>query len=50
MAKPFLAPAQESAEAVVAEINNLKDQFRLAMFLLGAEKVEDIFSHKNFIV
>ena len=49
MAKPFLAPAQESAEAVIAEINNLKGQFCLAMFLLGVKTIEDVFSHKELI-
>ena len=50
MAKPFLAPAQKSAEAVIAEINNIKEQFRLAMFLLGAQSVADIFEHNELII
>ena len=42
MARPFLAPAAESADAVVRVIETLRQQFRTAMFLLGATCVEQI--------
>lgn len=35
LAKPFIAPAMESPEAVIAKIESLRNTFRTAMFLLG---------------
>ncbi len=39
VASPFLAPAMESAEAVIALIERLRREFRTAMFVLGAPDV-----------
>ena len=41
-AKPLLAPAMESTEAVVATIESLKKEFVTAMFLLSAQRVDDL--------
>jgi len=42
VAKPLLAPAMESTEAVVNTIEALKKEFVTAMFLLSASKVDDL--------
>ena len=39
LAKPFLKPAMESAEAVIQVIERLKREFTVAMFLLGAASI-----------
>lgn len=45
LASPFLAPAMQSPEAVIAVIRRLHREFRTAMFLLGAARVKDL--HHN---
>jgi len=40
IAAPFLAPAEESAEAVGAAIENLRREFTVAMFLLGCARLD----------
>lgn len=42
LASPFLAPAQESADAVVRVIERLHREFRTAMFLLGTASIGDL--------
>ncbi|MDF7798529.1 type 2 isopentenyl-diphosphate Delta-isomerase [Pontiellaceae bacterium B1224] len=50
MARPFLGPARESADAVRTVIRRLKREFTTAMFLLGAGSVEDIKGREELIL
>jgi len=50
VARPFLNPARESAEAVRKVIRRFKQEFTVAMFLLGAGKVEDIKENEGLIL
>ncbi len=50
MAAPLLKPAMESSEAVVAEIEKIKTEFRTAMFLLGARDVAALFNNPAHIL
>lgn len=50
MARPFLDPARESADAVRAVIRKLKREFVTAMFLLGAGDIEDIKDREELIL
>ncbi len=50
MARPFLNPAMESAEAVRKVIQRIKREFTTAMFLLGADRVEKIKGREELIV
>ena len=50
IARPFLNPARESAEAVRKVIRRFKREFTIAMFLLGAGKVEDIKENEGLIL
>ncbi|WP_027859428.1 type 2 isopentenyl-diphosphate Delta-isomerase [Marinobacterium jannaschii] len=50
MATPFLAPAMESAEAVVAVIERIRREFVTAMFLLGARDVSSLFRNRTLIL
>lgn len=50
MARPFLAPARESADAVREVIRRIKREFVTAMFLLGTEKVEDLVGNEELIL
>lgn len=50
LAKPFLAPAMDSAEAVVALIERLRREFQTAMFLLGAKRIRDVVGHTEFLL
>jgi isopentenyl-diphosphate delta-isomerase len=50
MARPFLNPARESAEAVRAVIRRLKREFTTALFLLGAAKIDDIKGREELIL
>jgi isopentenyl-diphosphate delta-isomerase len=50
LARPFLSPAMESAEAVRAVIQKLKREFVTAMFLLGADRVEKIQGRAELIL
>jgi isopentenyl-diphosphate Delta-isomerase len=49
MALPFLAPAMESATAVIALIERLRREFRTAMFLLGAGNVAALFRNESLL-
>ena len=50
MAKPFLAPALESADAVVAVIEDLRHAFQTAMFLLGTPTLRDLHANEDLIL
>jgi isopentenyl-diphosphate delta-isomerase len=50
MAAPLLKPAMESADAVVAEIEKIKTEFRTAMFLLGVPDVASLFNNRALIL
>ncbi|HEY5654123.1 MAG TPA: type 2 isopentenyl-diphosphate Delta-isomerase [Pontiella sp.] len=50
LARPFLNPARESADAVRAVIRRLKREFTTAMFLLGAAKIADIKGREELIL
>lgn len=49
MAKPFLQPATESADAVIRTIEKLKKEFTVAMFLLGIRNFEQLFLNESLI-
>lgn len=49
-ARPFLAPAMDSVDAVRAVIQRLKREFVTAMFLLGADRVEKIKGHQELVI
>ncbi len=49
LARPFLEPAQESVDAVVAVIERLKRQFRTAMFLLGMQAVSTMQGNDDLL-
>jgi len=44
IARPFIEYAEESPEAVIGYINNLKREFKTAMFLLGIKDVESLIN------
>jgi isopentenyl-diphosphate delta-isomerase len=50
VARPFLNPARESADAVRAAIRRLKREFTTTMFLLGAGKVDNIKENEGLIL
>lgn len=50
MARPFLNPARESAEAVRGMIRRLKREFTIAMFLLGTGTIGDIKGNEELIL
>jgi len=50
MARPFLAPAMESADAVVEVIERVHRDFRIAMFLLGCGRVNQLQGHEELIL
>ncbi|MCE9615591.1 MAG: type 2 isopentenyl-diphosphate Delta-isomerase [Lentisphaerae bacterium] len=49
VARPFLAPAMESAEAVMNVIARLRREFVTALFLLGAGSVLDVLGNPRVI-
>ncbi len=50
MANPFLEPALESADAVVARIESLRRAFRTAMFLLGARTLAELRGNEDLLL
>jgi isopentenyl-diphosphate delta-isomerase len=50
VAAPFLAPARESAEAVIAVIARLRREFVTAMFLLGVRDVAGLVGNESLLV
>lgn len=49
LAKPFLKPAMESADAVIRVIQKLKREFTVTLFLLGLDKVDDLFLNESLM-
>ncbi len=49
LAAPFLEPAMESADAVVAQIERLHREYRTAMFLLGVASTEELHGASSLI-
>lgn len=49
MARPFLEPAMQSADAVVDRIEHLRRAFRTAMFLLGTPTLRELHAHMELI-
>jgi len=50
MAGPLLKPAMESADAVVAEIEKIKQEFRTAMFLLGVRDIASLSNNRALVL
>ncbi len=50
MARPFLNPARESADAVREVIRRIKREFVTAMFLLGMEKTENLIGNEELVL
>ena len=50
MAKPFLKPATESADAVIHTIEKFKKEFTVAMFLLGIRNFDQLFLDRKSVV
>jgi len=50
IARPFLDPAMESADAVRKVIQRIKKEFVTTMFLLGARTVDDLKGHEELIL
>ena len=50
MARPFLNPARESADAVRTVIRRLKKEFTTALFLLGAARANDVKDNEGLIL
>lgn len=50
MARPFLQPAMESAEAVISLIEQFRREFETAMFLLGVVSLEDLIGQKKYVL
>ncbi len=50
MAGPFLKPAMESADAVVAVIERLRREFVTAMFLLGAADFDALYRNQALVL
>lgn len=49
LAAPFLEPAMESVDAVVAQIERLHREYRTAMFLLGVASTEELHGASSLI-
>jgi len=50
LASPFLQPAMESHEAVIAAIERLRREFRTAMFLCGIASIERLIGNRALIL
>ncbi|QCU90669.1 type 2 isopentenyl-diphosphate Delta-isomerase [Thiomicrorhabdus sediminis] len=50
IAAPFLAPAQDSTEAVLKTIGQFKQEFQTAQFLLGVDKAPKLHLNKQLVV
>ncbi len=50
MARPFIGPAEESAEAVMEMIEQRKEEFRIALFLTGSAGVADIKGRDDILL
>jgi isopentenyl-diphosphate delta-isomerase len=49
LAKPFLSPAMESAQAVESVIESLKREFKVGMFLLGQTHLSSVIGNGSLI-
>lgn len=49
VAAPLLKPAMTSVEETITTIAQLYDEFRIAMFLLGADRVEDLINNRTYL-
>ena len=50
MAKPFIAPAMESPEAVIAKIESMRKAFQTAMFLLGTRTLAELRNNSELLL
>lgn len=50
IARPFLAPARESVEAVIALIDRLAAELRTAMFLLGCRTLRELRDREDLLL
>lgn len=50
MALPFLAPAIESADAVIEKIEQIKTEFTTAMFLLGCGQFSELKGNQDLLL
>jgi len=50
MARPFLQPAMESADAVIRMINRLQHEFRVALFLVGIPSARELIANESVIL
>lgn len=50
LASPFLKPAMESAEKVIASILRIKNQFKTAQFLLGISQAQDLKDNHSLLI
>lgn len=49
LAKPFLKPAMESADAVLAVIDRIKKEYKIAMFLTGVDNFKTLHYNESLI-
>lgn len=50
IAAPFLQPAMESTQAVIDRIEHIKQEIRIAMFLMGKVNLQEIWLNNHLIV
>lgn len=50
LAAPFLKPAMESARAVEAVIDRLHREFRIALFLMGLQRAEELIGQTQYVM
>lgn len=50
LAAPFLAAAQHSAQAVIAQIEQIRKELRTAMFLLGCDNCDALRGNTNLLL
>ncbi len=50
MAAPFLQPAMESTQAVIDRIEQVKQEIRISLFLMGKPSLKDVWLNKHLIV
>ena len=50
IARPFLGPAMESADAVVDAIERLKREFVMALFLMGQGNAESVVGNESLLL
>lgn len=50
MAAPFLQPTMESTQAVIDRIEQIKQEIRITLFLLGKPNLQDVWLNKHLIV